>query len=111
MYATNYIRNSKAIAVLWGIFTICYAIITVVAFVTPGKFAIVVMKVRRLMKSFVFPPTEWVGDLDDDVGGRLGLWQICQKDESTDNCSGSLEDLMSMPSVAFQVSVCTFFLY
>lgn len=37
MYATNYIRNSKAIAVLWAIFTICYTIISVVAFVTPGE--------------------------------------------------------------------------
>lgn len=37
MYATNYIRNSKAIAVLWVIFTICYAIIGVVAFITPGE--------------------------------------------------------------------------
>jgi hypothetical protein len=37
IYATNYIRNSKAIAVLWAIFTICYAIIVVVSFVTPGK--------------------------------------------------------------------------
>jgi LHFPL tetraspan subfamily member protein len=45
-----------------------------------------------------------VGDLDADVGGRLGLWQICQKDELTDTCTGKLEDLMSMPSVAFQVS-------
>ena len=35
MYATNYVRNSRAIGVLWGIFTICYAIIGVVAFVTP----------------------------------------------------------------------------
>lgn len=37
MYATNYIRNSKAIAVLWAIFTICYSIIVIVSFVTPGK--------------------------------------------------------------------------
>lgn len=37
LYATNYIRNSKAIAVLWAIFTICYSIIVVVSFVTPGK--------------------------------------------------------------------------
>lgn len=36
LYATNYIRNSKAIAVLWAIFTICYAIISTVAFLTPG---------------------------------------------------------------------------
>lgn len=37
LYATNYIRNSKAIAVLWAIFTICYAIISTVAFLTPGN--------------------------------------------------------------------------
>jgi len=38
LYATNYIRNSKAIAVLWAIFTICYSIIVIVSFVTPGEF-------------------------------------------------------------------------
>lgn len=37
LYATNYIRNSKAIAVLWSIFSICYAIISIVAYVTPGE--------------------------------------------------------------------------
>lgn len=36
LYASKYIRNSKAIGVLWAIFTICYAIIGIVAFVTPG---------------------------------------------------------------------------
>lgn len=55
MYATNYIRNSKAIGVLWGIFTICYAIIGVVAFVTP----------------------EWLGDLEHENPGRFGLWIRC----------------------------------
>jgi len=38
LYASKYIRNSKAIGVLWAIFTICYAIIGIVAFVTPGGF-------------------------------------------------------------------------
>lgn len=37
LHATSYIRNSKAIAVLWAIFTICYAIISTVAFLTPGN--------------------------------------------------------------------------
>lgn len=51
LYATNYIRNSKAIAVLWAIFTICYSIIVVVSFVTPGepfdRFALFVMNHER----------------------------------------------------------------
>lgn len=55
MYATNYIRNSKAIGVLWGIFTICYAIIGTVAFITP----------------------EWLGDLEHENPGKFGLWSRC----------------------------------
>ncbi|KAE8746136.1 hypothetical protein FOCC_FOCC007137 [Frankliniella occidentalis] len=56
MYATNYVRNSRAIGVLWGIFTICYAIIGVVAFVTP----------------------EWIGDTQDsEYPARFGLWSSC----------------------------------
>ena len=52
MYATNYIRNSKAIAVLWAIFSICYAIISVVAFVTPGKY-LTTMHICSLLRSWV----------------------------------------------------------
>jgi len=82
LYATNYIRNSKAIAVLWAIFTICYAIISTVAFLTP----------------------EWVGDMDADSAGRLGLWQVCQKDDTSDNCQKQFSDMLSVPSVPFQVA-------
>ncbi|XP_069971348.1 LHFPL tetraspan subfamily member 3 protein [Penaeus vannamei] len=35
LYTTHYIRNSKAIGVLWGVFTICFAIINIVVFVQP----------------------------------------------------------------------------
>lgn len=45
LHATNYIRNSKAIAVLWAIFTICYAIISAVAFFTPGNYFAIRMHV------------------------------------------------------------------
>ena len=31
-YSTKFMRNSKAIGVLWGVFTVCYAIITIVVF-------------------------------------------------------------------------------
>jgi len=82
LHATSYIRNSKAIAVLWVIFTICYAIISTVAFLTP----------------------EWVGDLDSENAGRLGLWQICLSDEMSDNCQKHLVDFLSIPSIPFQVA-------
>ncbi|XP_017475312.1 PREDICTED: lipoma HMGIC fusion partner-like 3 protein isoform X1 [Rhagoletis zephyria] len=86
LYATKYIRNSKAIAVLWAIFTICYAIIGIVAFVTP----------------------EWVGDPDNESAGRLGLWQVCQRDEIFDNCKRRWETILSVPTFSFQLA--TFFM-
>uniref|UniRef100_A0A182TNW4 Uncharacterized protein n=1 Tax=Anopheles melas TaxID=34690 RepID=A0A182TNW4_9DIPT len=47
---------------------------------------------------------KWVGDADSDIGGRLGLWQVCQKDDLTDSCTGRLEELLEMQSIAFQVA-------
>jgi Lipoma HMGIC fusion partner-like protein len=35
VYHTNYARNAKAIGVMWAIFTVCFAIINIVAFVQP----------------------------------------------------------------------------
>ncbi|CAD7002639.1 unnamed protein product [Ceratitis capitata] len=86
LYATKYIRNSKAIAVLWAIFTICYAIIGIVAFVTP----------------------EWIGDPDNESAGRLGLWQVCQRDEIFDNCKRRWETILTVPTFSFQLA--TFFM-
>ncbi|PSN51318.1 hypothetical protein C0J52_15775 [Blattella germanica] len=86
IYATNYVRNSKAIGVLWGIFTICYAIIVVVAFVTP----------------------EWIGDtLESEYPGRFGLWARCYFHTSTgggEDCQGSLDDLSTVSSPAFRAA-------
>jgi hypothetical protein len=75
MYATNYIRNSKAIGVLWGIFTICYAIIGVVAFITP----------------------EWLGDLEHENPGRFGLWMRCSFGGTGNSLSLSLSLSLSPP--------------
>ncbi|KYO20521.1 hypothetical protein Y1Q_0017837 [Alligator mississippiensis] len=35
LYHDTYVRNSRAIGVLWAIFTICFAIIDVVVFIQP----------------------------------------------------------------------------
>ncbi|KAG8222787.1 hypothetical protein J437_LFUL006779, partial [Ladona fulva] len=93
MYATNYVRNSKAIGVLWGIFSICYAIISVVALVTP----------------------EWIGDtgytyggslqLQNQQPGRFGLWTYCSFSSGKslgggglveeEECRGVISDVVS----------------
>ncbi|BES90166.1 Lipoma HMGIC fusion partner-like protein [Nesidiocoris tenuis] len=86
MYATNYVRNSKAIGVLWGIFSICYLIIIVVAFVTP----------------------EWMGDTSEsEYPARFGLWKVCSYGTTLghpEDCTGSLDDPSSIPSLPFQVA-------
>lgn len=54
------------------------------------------------LKHFIL---EWVGDLDSENAGRLGLWQVCQRDETSDNCQKQLADFLSIPSIPFQVIV------
>ncbi|GIY58544.1 hypothetical protein CEXT_532801 [Caerostris extrusa] len=54
-YHANYMRNSKAIGVLWGVFTICFAIINAVVFIQP----------------------QWIGDTPDSRGtGYFGLLAV-----------------------------------
>ncbi|XP_063630444.1 tektin-4 isoform X2 [Cydia splendana] len=82
LYATNYVRNSKAIGVLWAIFTICYAIISVVAFVTP----------------------EWIGDLETEYPRKFGLWQVCRTDDALEDCKGRLDDFFSINGLVFKIA-------
>lgn len=82
IYATTYVRNSKGIGVLWAIFTICYAIISVVAFITP----------------------EWIGDIEAENPARFGLWTVCQAEENGEQCQGRLDDFPAISSTAFQAA-------
>ncbi|KAJ8393428.1 hypothetical protein AAFF_G00061500 [Aldrovandia affinis] len=56
IYQTNYIRNSRAIGVLWAIFTILFAIVNVVVFSQPY----------------------WIGDgMETPQTGYFGLFHYC----------------------------------
>jgi len=83
-----YIRNSRAIGVLWGVFAICQAIISVVVFVQP----------------------QWVGDTAQSPGsGYFGLWRHCAHTASLQGdpaltCGGRLSDLSSNVSSAFRAA-------
>jgi LHFPL tetraspan subfamily member protein len=82
MYATSYARNSKAVAVLWGVFTLCYAVICVVAFVTP----------------------EWLGST---TSGRVGVWTICNSIDAhlgVETCIGKLDDVTTIPGPALRAA-------
>ncbi|XP_037092222.1 LHFPL tetraspan subfamily member 3 protein-like [Pollicipes pollicipes] len=87
-YTVNYVRYSRAIGVLWGVFAVCYAIISVAVFVQP----------------------QWVGDTADSPGsGYFGLWRHCAHTASLQGdpaltCAGRLSDLSTNISPAFRAA-------
>lgn len=86
IYHTNYVRNSRAVGVLWTIFTICFAIICVVVFIQPY----------------------WIGDsVDTPQSGYFGLFHYCIGNPITGElvCKGSALDFGSIPSGAFKTAM------
>ena len=85
VYTSNFVRNSKAVGVLWGVFTICFAIIDIVVFVQP----------------------QWIGDTVDSKGtGYFGLWKHCSvvREGAELVCHGRLDDLNGILTPAFRAS-------
>ncbi|XP_059571507.1 LHFPL tetraspan subfamily member 4 protein [Alligator mississippiensis] len=95
LYHDTYVRNSRAIGVLWAIFTICFAIIDVVVFIQPY----------------------WVGDsVSTPRPGHFGLFHLCVgagpgagpggagPGGRELSCRGSFADFGSIPSGAFQAA-------
>lgn len=86
IYQTNYVRNSRAIGVLWAIFTILFAIVNVVCFVQPY----------------------WIGDgVDTPQAGYFGLFHRCTGNEIKRDmdCRGSLTEFAGIPSGAFKAAL------
>lgn len=79
-------RNSRAIGVLWAIFTICFAIINVVVFIQPY----------------------WVGDsVSTPKPGYFGLFHYCVGSGLAGReltCRGSFTDFSTIPSGAFKAA-------
>lgn len=86
IYHDNYMRNSRAIGVLWAIFTICLSIINVVVFIQPY----------------------WIGDsVSTPQAGYFGLFHYCVGNGNSNrelSCQGSFSDFSSIPSGAFKAA-------
>lgn len=84
LHHTNYVRNSRAIAVLWGIFTVVYAILNIVVFIQP----------------------QWFGDTgESSVPGFFGLWRYCEETTFGSDfvCKGDFLDFTNILNPSFQV--------
>ena len=85
VYYTNYVRNSRAVGVMWGVFTICFAIINIVVFIQP----------------------QWIGDTDTSPGtGYFGLYEYCELYQSgtTLYCTGRFDDFDTIISPYFKAA-------
>lgn len=97
LITSRYIRHSKSVSILWGVFTVCSAILNIV----------------------VFLQEEWVGDTPESKSpGHFGLWRFCTVLSSTAQlsgdgsvfyepkvrCVGSLDNFASILSPAFRAS-------
>ncbi len=95
-YTSKYIRNSRAIGILWAAFTLCTAVLDVVAFAS----------------------SNWAGDTAESKGpGHFGLWRFCTvlsggngadddhaSPASSVICVGELDNFASILSPAFRAS-------
>lgn len=91
IYHFRYMREYRAVAVLWGILTIIWCILNIVCFVQP----------------------QWIGDTEDSSGyGHLGVYKYCEPDSNPAAqgkyiCSGSFDDFDSILNDEFKAT--TFF--
>jgi len=84
-YYHKYTRKSKAVGVMWGIFTMCYAIIAIIVFIQP----------------------QWIGDTQNtEATGYFGLYQWCKLENAGQmhTCTGSLTHFENILTDAFKAS-------
>ncbi|XP_009956069.1 PREDICTED: tetraspan membrane protein of hair cell stereocilia homolog, partial [Leptosomus discolor] len=81
-----YVRNARAMGVLWALFTLCFSILMVVTFIQPY----------------------WIGDsIDTPQAGYFGLFSYCVGNALTGEliCKGSPLDFGTIPSSAFKTAM------
>lgn len=84
IHHTNYVRNSRAITVGWFVFSACYTILNIVAFIQPF----------------------WFGDTDESPGvGYFGLYEYCERVQGSDfTCQGNFLDFNSLLNDYFRAA-------
>jgi len=80
---TRYMKHSKSVGILWGVFTVCSAILNIV----------------------VFLQEEWIGETSTSKSpGHFGLWRFCTVlSRSSDNSASSVGDSFSSSQPAEEV--------
>lgn len=88
VYHFRYMREYRAVSVLWAVLTIVWCILNIVCFVQP----------------------QWIGDTEESVGyGHMGVYAYCYPDSANTRyiCSGSFTDFDTILNGPFKAT--TFF--
>ncbi|XP_044528121.1 LHFPL tetraspan subfamily member 5 protein [Gracilinanus agilis] len=86
IYHTNYVRNARAVGVMWGTLTICFSVLVMALFIQPY----------------------WIGDsINTPQAGYFGLFSYCVGNALTSEliCKGSPLDFKTIPSGAFKTAM------
>ncbi|XP_039091224.1 LHFPL tetraspan subfamily member 5 protein [Hyaena hyaena] len=86
IYHTNYVRNSRAVGVMWGTLTICFSVLVMALFIQPY----------------------WIGDsVHTPQAGYFGLFSYCVGNVLSSEliCKGGPLDFSSIPSRAFKTAM------
>ncbi|VDI70327.1 Hypothetical predicted protein [Mytilus galloprovincialis] len=84
IYHIQYVRNSRAITVVWAIFTICFAILNIVAFIQP----------------------QWLGYTEKSLNaGYFGLYEVCTILTGGElSCDGDFLDFTTILNDSFRAA-------
>jgi len=94
LVVANYVKNTKAIGFLWGVFSICYAIIMLLVFFQP----------------------QWVGNNSATGPGYFNSWKHCAVSSvssggggtsdslSSPHCRGRLDDFSTIPNPPLRIA-------
>ncbi|NWW86270.1 LHPL5 protein, partial [Rhynochetos jubatus] len=92
IYHTNYVRNARAMGVLWALFTLCFSILMVVTFIQPRAHG-----AHPGLPSPAAPPGSSRPLPGSGRGGRAGSSRLI--------CKGSPLDFGTIPSSAFKTAM------
>lgn len=84
IYHLQYVRNARAVTVVWAIFTVCYAILNIVAFIQP----------------------QWLGYTEKSLNaGYFGLYEVCTILTGGDlDCDGDFLDFTTILNDSFRAA-------
>nr|XP_014351630.1 PREDICTED: lipoma HMGIC fusion partner-like 3 protein [Latimeria chalumnae] len=97
LYQTEFIRNARAVGVLWAVCTLCFAIIEVVVLIQPAW-----VRTSELAYQVPVAPSAFTKQQRPPANvrdsGYFGLFEVCVETDWAPECQGSPAKLIPIPA-------------